>query len=166
MAVSSARVVDKNTLPGAVRHPLDTSNWNEIDGSEVGCLETWVDSRQAGALFRDNFVVAITRFVYDHTVVVADLLDHAFVDGRRLPDWQKESENRWPPQSRHSGWTMQVGTYRAEERQLWMATAYVIHERGSVGYLCQVTATVAADGPNAGDRARLVEWVQSARFED
>ena len=166
MAVASARVVEKSSLPGAIRHSVDTSVWTEVDGSSVNCLETWVDSSQAEATFRDNLVVAITRFVYDHTVVVADLLNHSFVDGSRLPGWREESQNRWPPQGRHSGWTMQTGTYNADGQQLWMANAYAVHERGNVGYLLQVTATVAADGPRGGDRAGLVEWVQSARFED
>ncbi|MGU3292528.1 LpqN/LpqT family lipoprotein [Williamsia sp. M5A3_1d] len=167
MAVSATRIVDETTLPGVVRSAMGSSGWVRVDGSSLGCLETWVNPAQDGEVFRDNLVVIVTRFAPDEGAKPADLLDHAFVDGRALPGWESESEDRWPRGRRHSGWAFQSGVYELRDRTLWTATVYVVHDRGDdAAFLVQTTVTLDAAGTNIADRDRFVDLVRSVIFAE
>ncbi len=166
MAVSVSRVTDERTLPGSIEHSLSPAEWTPLDGTSTGCFALMVGSSKSGEAFQDNIVVIVNRFVFDHGVQPVDLLDHAFADGRALHGWREESARRWPPQNRHSGWSLQTGRYVAGHQSLFVASTYAVHERGNVGYLVQTTATVRDDGAESSDHARLVSSIQTVNFVD
>lgn len=163
MSVSHSRVTDQRTLPGVVAHSLSPERWAAVEGRDRGCVALFVDAQSTGPHFRDNIAVFITRFSFDHGVNPDELIDHAYVDARALERWSEESTQRWPAQGRHSGWALISGRYRAGAENLFVASAYVVHERGNVGYLVQTTATVR-DG--SAEYADVVAAVQTVNFVD
>ncbi len=166
MAVSYKQVTDKRSLPGVIAHAFPEERWVAADGADAGCIALFLDARPSNAVFRDNIAVIITRFIFDHGVKPADLIDHAYVDARALGSWREQSVKRWPAHGRHSGWALQTGTYTLDSQSLFAATAYVVHERGNVGYLMQTTATVLDAPVDAGGHPDLIAAVQTVNFVD
>lgn len=164
MAVSYSRVTDERTLPGVIAHTLP--GWTVADGTDAGCIALVLGPQTSELSFRDNIAVICTRFVFNHGVKPADLIDHAYVDARALEDWREKTVRRWPAQGRHSGWALQTGTYTSGSANLFAASTYAVHERGNVGYLVQTTATVIDSSRAPVDHAGLVAEIQTVNFVD
>ncbi|WP_072688852.1 LpqN/LpqT family lipoprotein [Rhodococcus marinonascens] len=81
------------------------------------------------------------------TVDAEQLLDCAFADSRRLPDWREYESNRVPYQGYPSAFVR--GVYTVEKWTLSATTRYVVITHGSQQYLTQLTVTTLLD--QAGD---------------
>ncbi|PXX70906.1 putative lipoprotein LpqN [Nocardia tenerifensis] len=165
LALSTHRVTDAGTIPGRVTLDLDPDTWAEIDGRESGYLSVFVAQHEQSSRFRTNVVVVFTRVIVGPGVDLAGLIEHSFTDSRRLPGWTEEHAEVWPPADRHSGWSIQSGTYSAEGQLLYAVTQYAIYQRANVGYLLQATGTTAAERiPVFG--SLLEKVVRSVNFDD
>ncbi|MFI9503457.1 LpqN/LpqT family lipoprotein [Nocardia sp. NPDC052566] len=165
VAISSHRVTNPRSIPGAVVIELDPDAWEELSGESSGYLRVYglKSAEQSG--FRSNVVVVLTRVIVNNGVDLADLVEHAFVDARRLPGWREEQAQVWPAANRHSGWSVQAGLYQSGEQSLYTVTQYAVYQRANVGYLLQATGTTAeADRSRYGSLIDKV--VRSVNFED
>lgn len=165
VAINTTRVIDPATIPGSVAIDLDPDAWEELSGAEAGYLRVLALKSAEQTDFRTNLVVVLTRAIVSTGVTLSELIGHSFVDSRRLPGWSEEQAVLWPAANRHSGWSIQSGSYLSGEQRLYTMTQYAVYQRGNVGYLLQATGTTAA-----ADRQRfgpLVDKVvRSVNFED
>lgn len=142
VAMSSHRVVNPRSIPGRVTVDLDPDLWGELDGGQAGYLRLFAARTQTpGSRFRTNLIIVLTRVIVDNGIELSALGEHFFSDSRLLPDWTEENTTKWPPAQRHSGWSVQSGTYTDEGLELYTVTQYALHQRANVGYLLQATGT-------------------------
>ncbi|MEV0946552.1 LpqN/LpqT family lipoprotein [Rhodococcus sp. NPDC049939] len=71
------------------------------------------------------------------------LLNCAFTDSRRLPEWREHESNRVPYQGHPSAFVR--GVYTAEQWTVSTTTRYVVITRGSRQFLTQLTVTTLLD---------------------
>lgn len=172
MAVSSRRVTDELTLPGVIEHRLSADQWTAVDGASSNSLMTFVRPRTLRRWRRDDSIVhesiavVLTRFVFDHGVDIADLIDHAPVGARSLDSWREESFRQWPIGTRHSGWAQVSGTYLSDGEALFKTETHVVHDRGNVGYLVETSATMRDRDLSSDDRAELLAAITTVNFVD
>ncbi|MFB8281728.1 LpqN/LpqT family lipoprotein [Nocardia colli] len=165
LALSTHRVADPSTIPGRVTLDLDPDTWAEIDGRNMGYLNVLAAQHEQPSQFRTNVVVVLTRVIVGRGIDLAGLIEHSFTDSRRLPGWTEEHAEVWPPADRHSGWSIQSGTYSADGQLLYTVTQYAVYQRGNVGYLLQATGTTTAEQtPVFG--SLLDKVVRSVNFDD
>ncbi|GAC66758.1 hypothetical protein [Gordonia soli] len=166
MAVSSARVVDPDTVAGAVTvGPLPPGFVIDLGAPGMGLFDLFLGPPVAHGEFRDNVVVGLTRFVVDATVDVNDIFDDAFTEARGLPEWIEQRADRGLVGGRTQGATLQAGNYRdAAGRRLHTVTKYEAYQRGNVVYFLQCTGTTASD--DVALWSSLVHTVHSARLDD
>ncbi|MFC9432629.1 LpqN/LpqT family lipoprotein [Nocardia sp. NPDC057030] len=165
LALSTHRVTDPSTIPGSVTLDLDPGTWAEIDGRNMGYLNVFAAQHEQPSQFRTNVVVVFTRVIVGQGVDLAGLIGHSFTDSRRLPDWSEQHAEVWPPAGRHSGWSIQCGTYSAAGQLLYTVTQYAVYQRGNVGYLLQATGTTTVEQtPVFG--SLLDKVVRSVNFDD
>lgn len=116
VALGTHRVVNPRSIPGTVKVDADHDIWRELDGHAAGCLRLFTARTVlAGTGFATNIVVVFTRALVDNGVDLTPLGAHFFNESRGLPHWREEQAVAWPPAQRHSGWSMQSGTYTEED---------------------------------------------------
>ncbi|MFE9578438.1 LpqN/LpqT family lipoprotein [Nocardia sp. NPDC006044] len=165
LALSTHRVTDPGTIPGRVTIDLDPDTWAEIDGRNAGYLNVFAVRHEQSSRFRTNVVVVFTRVIIGQGIDLSGLIEHSFTDSRRLPGWTEEQAEVWPPAGRHSGWSIQTGTYSADGRSLYAVTQYAVYQRGNVGYLLQATGTTTAEQASVFG-SLLDKVVRSVNFDD
>ncbi|MVU81594.1 hypothetical protein GPX89_30685 [Nocardia sp. ET3-3] len=158
------RIVDPSIIPGRILIDLDPTVWAEFDGRDAGYLMVFAAENEPPQQFRTNLVVVLTRAIVNSGVdLFTTVIGHAFTEARGLPGWEEERVLTCLPEYRHSGWSIQSGTYRADDLTLYTVTRYAAYERGNIAYLLQVTGTTA-------DRSRfgslLDDIVYNTAFED
>ncbi|AZG48532.1 LpqN/LpqT family lipoprotein [Gordonia insulae] len=159
MAIVARRVTDELSIPGEVLIDVDTDIWRSA--TAPGYLRLFIaDHGNEGTI-----AIVLTRFVIDHGVAVPDLIDHAFVEARSLPDWQEAEATRAQPGFRTEGSSMQTGTYVGDDQTWYCAIRYAAYRRGNVAYLLHATGTAPAR-EGAAFRRSIAAAVSSVRFDD
>lgn len=159
MAVSASRVIDDRSIPGDVLLDAADDIWRTA--TAPGYLRLYIADHGGDG----TIAVVLTRFIVDHGSEVADLLDHAFVEARTLPDWQEQVADREPAGFRTEGATTQTGTYRSDDETWFCTIRYAAYRRGNVAYLLHATGSAPV---REGDdfRRAIATAVRTVRFED
>ncbi|MFW0784152.1 hypothetical protein AAFP35_06485 [Gordonia sp. CPCC 206044] len=159
MAVSANRVVDERSVPGEILVDIDADTWRSA--TAPGYLRLFIaDHGNDGTI-----AIVLTRFVVDHAVVIGDLIDHAFVEARGLPEWHELEATRTQPGFRNEGSSMQTGTYVGDDQTWYCAIRYAAYRRGNVAYLVHATGTAPAR-EGATFRTSIAAAVSTVRLDD
>ncbi|MDY6807849.1 MAG: hypothetical protein SW127_02415 [Actinomycetota bacterium] len=159
MSVSASRVTDADTIPGEILVGVDEDTWSSVLAPGYLRLYLAVHGHEG------TIAIVLTRFVIDHGVAVCDLMDHAFVEARSLPDWAESEATRTQPGFRTEGSSMQSGTYVGDDETWFCAIRYAAYRRGNVAYLLHATGTAPAREGEAFRRS-IAAAVSSVRFDD
>ncbi|MED5799676.1 LpqN/LpqT family lipoprotein [Gordonia sp. Z-3] len=159
MSVSASRVTDADTIPGEILVDVDDDTWSSV--LAPGYLRLYL----AGHGHDGTIAIVLTRFVIDHAVAVSELMDHAFVEARSLPEWDESEATRTQPGFRTEGSSVQSGTYVGDDETWFCAIRYAAYRRGNVAYLLHATGTAPAR-EGAAFRRSITAAVSSVRFDD
>lgn len=180
MAVTQARVVDPRTVTGSIVIDIDADRWlQDPTAGSLGYFGLYV-AKNPPTEFRDNVLLAVTRFVVDTDIDVSFLFYNIEREARALPEWMEQDTQfvqaemdptpaLYAEAGRHEsgcyeGAALQSGCYRDPDAGwLFTATKYVAYQRANVVYLLQCTATSASQESETW--RELTAVVRSARFE-
>lgn len=138
MSISANRVTDECSVPGEVTVELDADVWRPA--TAPGYFKLFIADRGN----EGTIAIVLTRFIVDHLVDVASLLDHACVETRSLPDWVEQEMTRTSAGYRTEGTSLQTGTYIGDEQTWFCAMRYAAYRRGNVAYLLHAAGTAPA----------------------
>lgn len=125
--------------------------WQAIDREIFpGAYGVWALPPEDGVPWADNAVLLVGRF--SAPVDAVELLRYAFVDSRRMPQWQEISTDTGDYQGFPSATIS--GYYTVEGMALWADNRYVVATVGDDQYLVQLTVTIR--GGNEGSDAALI----------
>ncbi len=134
--------VHTDTIGAPEVHVAPPEGWLAIGQDAMpGAYAAWANPPAGGGEWADNVLVMVGRLT--ERVDSSELLDCAFVDSRRLPNWVEQSAEFVDCDGYRSASIS--GLYTGGELRVRTRTRYLVIDVLDHDYLVQYTATVAAD---------------------